>query len=72
MLSQNKPQSVPLKTSQKRHKTDVPFVALALSVANDGVWSNDKHFENLRGVKVWKTSGLLKFIEKKSIDRKKF
>lgn len=47
-----------------RDPFDVPFVALAFSVENDGIWSNDKHFENLRGVKVWKTSDLLKFIEK--------
>ena len=43
---------------------DVPFVALALSVENDGVWSNDKHFKNITGIKVWKTSDLLKLIGK--------
>lgn len=41
---------------------DIPFVALALSVENDGIWSNDKHFENLKGIKVWKTADLLNFI----------
>lgn len=44
---------------------DIPFVALALSVENDGIWSNDKHFENLKGIKVWKTADLLKLIGKK-------
>jgi len=39
---------------------DVPFVALALSIENDGIWSNDKHFENLKGIKVWKTAEILK------------
>ncbi|MBM2837812.1 MAG: putative nucleotide-binding protein, containing domain [Deltaproteobacteria bacterium] len=43
---------------------DVPFVALALSVENDGIWSNDKHFENLKGIKVWKTADLFTFIGK--------
>ena len=41
---------------------DIPFVALALAVKNDGIWSNDKHFENLKGIKVWKTADLINFI----------
>ncbi|MBI5894227.1 MAG: PIN domain-containing protein [Deltaproteobacteria bacterium] len=43
---------------------DVPFAALALSIENDGIWSNDKHFENLKGIKVWNTAELLKLIGK--------
>jgi predicted nucleic acid-binding protein len=43
---------------------DIPFVALALSIENDGIWSNDKHFEHLKGFKVWKTSSLLDYISK--------
>ena len=43
---------------------DVPFVALVLSVKSNGIWSNDKHFENLKGIKVWKTSALFNFIRK--------
>ncbi len=38
---------------------DIPFVALALAVENDGIWSNDKHFEAIKSIKVWKTSDLL-------------
>jgi predicted nucleic acid-binding protein len=45
--------------------SDVPFIALALSTKNDGIWSNDKHFEKVKEVKVWKTSALLSFIRKK-------
>ncbi|MEW6599427.1 MAG: PIN domain-containing protein [Nitrospirota bacterium] len=41
---------------------DVPFVALALATENDGIWSNDKHFENLKGMKTWKTSDVFDFI----------
>ena len=41
---------------------DIPFVALALAVENNGIWSNDKHFENLKGIKVWKTADLINFI----------
>ncbi|HDO25446.1 MAG TPA: PIN domain-containing protein [Nitrospirae bacterium] len=42
---------------------DVPFVALALATDNDGIWSNDKHFKNLRGINVWKTSDVFNFIK---------
>ena len=37
---------------------DAPFVALALAEANDGIWSNDRAFEGLAGIKLWKTSDL--------------
>lgn len=39
--------------------SDIPFVALALAVENDGIWSNDKHFKAIKHIKVWKTSELL-------------
>ncbi len=42
---------------------DVPFVALALATDNDGIWSNDKHFKNLKGINVWKTSDVFNFIK---------
>lgn len=55
---------------QKAHKLiggidplDVPFAALALAVENDGIWSNDKHFENLKGIKIWKTSDVFNYIK---------
>lgn len=42
---------------------DVPFVALCLSIENDGIWTNDKHFKNLKEIKVWKTSDILSMVE---------
>ena len=42
---------------------DVPFVALALAIENEGVWSNDKHFEEIKEIKIWKTSDLLKYLK---------
>ncbi|MDP3111984.1 MAG: PIN domain-containing protein [Thermodesulfovibrionales bacterium] len=42
---------------------DVPFIALALSTENDGIWSNDKHFKNLKGLKVWKTSDVFNYLK---------
>ncbi|MBI2110116.1 DNA-binding protein, partial [Candidatus Woesearchaeota archaeon] len=36
-------------------KGDVPFIALALSIQNKGIWSDDRDFEKQDKVKVWKT-----------------
>ncbi len=41
---------------------DIEFLALALSIPNDGIWTADKHFEEQNKIKVWKTSELLKLI----------
>lgn len=41
---------------------DTPFIALALAVENDGIWSEDKHFEQQDRVNVWKTKDLLKLL----------
>lgn len=37
---------------------DTVFIALALSIPNDGIWSQDRHFERQRRIKVWKTREL--------------
>ncbi len=43
---------------------DIPFLALALSFDNDGIWSHDRDFEKQNSVKVWKTKDLVeKFIK---------
>ncbi|EQD33416.1 Nucleotide-binding protein, PIN domain protein, partial [mine drainage metagenome] len=42
---------------------DTPFIALALAVENDGIWSDDKHFVMQRIIKVWKTSDMLRHLE---------
>jgi predicted nucleic acid-binding protein len=47
--------------------SDTPFIALALAVENDGIWSDDKHFEKQNRIKVWKTEELLKLIKEDSI-----
>jgi predicted nucleic acid-binding protein len=43
---------------------DIPFVALALAIENDGIWSNDKHFKAIKQINVWKTSDLLIHLKK--------
>ncbi len=42
---------------------DTPFIALALAVENDGIWSGDKHFEQQNRIKIWKTDVLLRLLE---------
>jgi predicted nucleic acid-binding protein len=46
---------------------DAPFVALALSFHNDGIWSNDKDFDRQSVVRVWKTHELYDLLQKRKI-----
>ncbi len=42
-------------------KGDVPFVALALTIPNNGIWTeNEVHFKKQNKVKIWTTSDILK------------
>jgi predicted nucleic acid-binding protein len=41
---------------------DTPFIALALSVESDGIWSDDKHFTMQKIIKIWKTGDILKLL----------
>jgi len=50
------------KIMDKTDMDDVPFIALALSFPNDGVWTEDRHFLEQRRVKVWRTRDLLKML----------
>lgn len=44
-------------------KGDVPFLALALSAPNDGIWTeNVRHFEKQDRVKTWTTAQLLNLL----------
>lgn len=38
---------------------DTPFVALALAIENDGIWSDDRHFREQEAVPVWTTARLV-------------
>mgnify|MGYP001574587806 CR=1 FL=1 len=46
------------------HKTDVPFLALAMEL-NIPIWSNDKHFKEQDKVKIFTTEELSSFINEK-------
>ncbi|MDA4111749.1 MAG: PIN domain-containing protein [Thaumarchaeota archaeon] len=44
---------------------DAPFLALAMATDNDGIWTEDKHFEKQRAIKTWKTTDLLREMDEK-------
>lgn len=44
---------------------DVDYIALALSIKNDGIWSDDAHFQKQNKIKVYKTEDIVNIIEKK-------
>ena len=45
---------------------DTQFIALALSIENDGIWSNDKHLDKQKKIKVFKTNDILNLLEELS------
>lgn len=51
------------KIMDKIDKDDTKFIALALAVENDGIWSDDKHFTMQRVIKTWKTGDMLKLLD---------
>ena len=47
-----------------KDKKDVPAVALALSIPNDGIWTSDKHFDGIRQINTWTSRKLLEIWQK--------
>ena len=43
---------------------DTPFLALAMNLRCDGIWSNDSDFENQNRVNIWKTENMVQFLPK--------
>lgn len=41
---------------------DATFIATALGQNNSIIWSDDKHFDKQKKIKVWKTKDLLKYV----------
>jgi predicted nucleic acid-binding protein len=41
---------------------DTSFLALALMIKGDGIWSNDPHFDKQNDIKVWKTKDIVKIL----------
>ncbi len=38
---------------------DIPFIAVALAIKNDGIWSNDKHFQMQHVLRIYTTEELV-------------
>lgn len=43
--------------------SDTPFIALALAVENDGIWSDDKDFGKQNKIRIWRTNELVEMLE---------
>jgi len=44
-------------------ETDVPFLALAMNIKCDGIWSNDKHMKEQKLVNVWNTTEVVSLLD---------
>jgi predicted nucleic acid-binding protein len=40
-------------------RDDVTFIALALAIPNNGIWTEDKHFKKQNKIKIWSTKEIL-------------
>jgi predicted nucleic acid-binding protein len=49
---------------------DIPFIALALSIENDGIWTRDKDFTKQDVIKIYSTRDLISIYYKKLNKRK--
>ena len=52
-----------IKIMENIDRDDSPILACALAVQNDGIWTEEKHFEKQIKVKVWKTEELITILE---------
>ena len=48
---------------------DSIFIAIALSTENNGIWSEDKHFEKQNTIQVWKTKDIIEHLKIKHNDK---
>ena len=46
----------------KIDENDVPYIALALAINNDGIWTDDAHFQKQNEIKVWNTKDIIKYL----------
>jgi len=42
---------------------DVPFIALALSIKPDGIWTEDNDFFEQNEIRIYRTTDMLKFMD---------
>ncbi|MBD3339630.1 MAG: hypothetical protein GF353_11005 [Candidatus Lokiarchaeota archaeon] len=53
-----------LKTMNKIDEKDTQFIALAMSIKNDGIWSNDKHFDQQKKIRNYKSVDIINLLKK--------
>ena len=46
-----------------RDSKDVPFIATALAINSDGIWSFDKHFRKQKEIKIFNTAEIADFYQ---------
>jgi predicted nucleic acid-binding protein len=42
---------------------DVMFIAAALAVENEGIWSDDKHFQNQKKIRIFSTAEIFELVK---------
>lgn len=42
---------------------DVPFIALALAIHNEGIWTEDEDFKKQNKIKIWKTEDIINLLK---------
>jgi len=60
-----------LKIMSKIDEKDTQFIALALSIKNDGIWSNDKHLDQQKKISHYKTVDIINLLKEISNDESK-
>ena len=48
---------------------DAPIIACALAIPNNGIWTEDKHFDRQDKVKVWKTGEVLQYLQRRTDEK---
>jgi len=51
-----------LKIMENIDINDAPILACALAIRNQGIWTEDKHFEKQGKVRMWKSIELLDYV----------
>lgn len=50
------------KIMGKIDEKDIPYVALALAMENDGIWTADKHFRQQKSVRIFTTEEIVNLL----------
>lgn len=51
-----------MKIMREIDPDDTPFIALGLSFAIDGIWSNDKSLQKQKSIRIWTTENVKEYL----------